>query len=137
MVDRADLDKSLQDVQDTDDIEQVQAQLDSAKRELETFKEALAEKEAEKQNYKEQVDVLEVLRQLQYENYRILEPRYEFEKMDEYWEAAKKQLWYKQRQERQTDKGVLDRFDAELKSIQERIDANASKIEKLQSLLEE
>lgn len=137
MVDQVDLDKSLQDVQDTDDIEQVQAQLDSAKRELETFKEALAGKEAEKQNYKEQVEVLEVLRQLQYDNYRILEPRYEFEKMDEYWEAAKKQLWYKQRQERQTDKGVLDRFDAELKSIQERIDANASKIEKLQSLLEE
>jgi len=137
MVDQEDLNKSVQDIEDVSDEEQVQAQIESAERELQTFKDALEQKQKEKENYAIQVENIEKIRQKQIAGYVKIEPQYEFEKDPEYWELMTNELKYKHRHERQTEEGTLKRFDAEFESIQERIDTNEAKIEKLKSILEE
>lgn len=137
MVDKEDLQDSVQEIVDNDDVEQVKKQLESAAKEVETFTESLLQKEKEKANYAEQVENIQEIRKLQVAGYRKIEPTYEFEKDDKYWELALNELKYQHRQQEQTEKGTLNRFDAEIEMLNDRIEANTEKVAKLTAILDE
>ena len=135
MLDEKDMKESIQEVESQDDVEQVKQQLTSAEREIEAFEKALESKKEGKERYIGQVARQKKIRELQIANYRKVEPTFEFEKLDEYWELQVEELADKMREEEQVGKGTVERFDLEIEQIESTIENNKEKITRLQALL--
>lgn len=99
----------------------LQEQITTAEEELKQYTEAIEQLEKDIENYEVQAKIHDELRQLRKAQY-MKNPEHivwQYETNPRWWELQKEALFYSDREQEQKDKGVRDRFNAQLEMATE------------------
>lgn len=113
----------------------IETQLAHAEKELETLKQVKEGNEKLLARYSEQWEVEDKRWNIILNGIRKIEPMYEYENSDEYWDLQKKVFTYKYEEESHIAKAQIKRMKMDIESVQQKIDAQLKEIEEIKAAM--
>lgn len=97
--------------------------IENAKKEIEHFEQNLVSIQEGKERFTKMWERDERLYNIMINNHRKLEPVYEYEKLEEYWEIRKQQLVDKYEEDKFVSEQKIKQYDMQLEQVKEQLES--------------